>query len=138
MAQYVTLMEGLERDFPNIKFVYMTGRTNGFPTEMSDYENNEYIRSFCITHKKILFDFYDIECYDPDGKYYGDKGCNEACDYDSNGDGRRDANWAVNWQNVHPGEWYDCEAAHTQPLNANMKAYAAWWLWARLAGWDGQ
>jgi hypothetical protein len=29
-------------------------------------------------------------------------------------------------------------AAHTQPLNANLKAYAAWHLWARLAGWTGQ
>jgi hypothetical protein len=26
--------------------------------------------------------------------------------------------------------------SHSQPLNANQKAYAAWWLWARLAGWD--
>jgi hypothetical protein len=33
-------------------------------------------------------------------------------------------------------DWYDCSSAHSEPLNANMKAYAAWWLWARLAGWD--
>lgn len=26
----------------------------------------------------------------------------------------------------------------TQPLNANQKAYAAWNLWCRLAGWDGE
>jgi hypothetical protein len=28
-------------------------------------------------------------------------------------------------------------AAHSQPLNGNLKAYSAWWLWARLAGWPG-
>ena len=81
--------------------------------------------------------FADIESYDPDGDYFGDKLVNDACDYDSNGDGIRDKNWAVDWQNAHPGERYDCASAHSQPLNANMKAYAAWWLWARLAGWDG-
>lgn len=136
---YLSLMEGLERDFPNIKFVYMTGRTmaaGAYVTE--DAVRNAQIRAYCIAHNKILYDFYDIECYDPDGNYYGDKLVNENCDYDSNGDGVRDANWAINWQNAHPGQWYQCEAPHTQPLNANMKAYAAWWLWARLAGWDGR
>ena len=34
-------------------------------------------------------------------------------------------------------DWYDCNPANTQSLSANLKAYAAWWLWARLAGWDG-
>ena len=33
-------------------------------------------------------------------------------------------------------DWYSCSSAHSQPLNANRKAYAAWWLWARLAGWS--
>jgi hypothetical protein len=32
--------------------------------------------------------------------------------------------------------WYSCSSAHSQPLNANRKAYAAWWLWAVLAGWN--
>ena len=27
---------------------------------------------------------------------------------------------------------------HTQALNGNLKAYAAWWLWARLGGWNGE
>ena len=78
-----------------------------------------------------------IESHDPDAAYFGDKLVNDACYYDSNGDSSRDRNWAVDWQNAHPGEWYACESAHSQPLNANLKAYAAWHLWARLAGWDG-
>jgi hypothetical protein len=47
-------------------------------------------------------------------------------------------NWATEWQTSHTeGEdWYSCSSAHSQPLNANQKAYAAWWLWARLAGWE--
>ncbi len=29
------------------------------------------------------------------------------------------------------------DGQRTEPLNANRKAYAAWWLFARLAGWSG-
>ena len=75
--------------------------------------------------------------YNPDGTYFGDKIPNDNCDYDSNADGTRDANWAIEWQDANPGEWYDCSSAHSQPLNANQKAYAAWSLWAILGGWGG-
>ena len=135
---YLRLMSKLEKDYPHIKFVYMTGRTGGEATKSWDAVRNKQIRDYCRANDKILYDFYDIESFDPDGNYYADKLCNDACDYDSDGDGVRDRNWAVDWQNAHPGEWFDCPAAHTQPLNANLKAYAAWWLWARLAGWDGR
>lgn len=29
-------------------------------------------------------------------------------------------------------DWYHCGSAHSQPLNANQKAYAAWALWCAL------
>ncbi len=50
-----------------------------------------------------------------------------------------DHNWALDWQNSHTEgiDWYTCSEDHNPPLNANLKAYAAWWLWARIAGWDG-
>jgi hypothetical protein len=134
---YLNLMNGLEEGYPDVKFVYMTGHLDGGGLDGNLHIRNEQIRDYCKENKKILYDFADIETYDPDGTYYGDKIPNDGCYYDSNGDGTRDGNWAIEWQDAHPGEWYDCASAHSQPLNANLKAYAAWWLWARIAGWPG-
>lgn len=137
---YLNLMNQLENDFPDVKFVYMTGHLDGTGLTGNLHLRNEQIRNYCRENKKILYDFEDIESYNPDGIYFGDKKPNDACDYDSNGDGTADSNWAIQWQNSHAQgvDWYNCSAAHTQPVNANMKAYAAWWLWAKLAGWDGK
>ena len=137
IVTYLDLMNGLESDYPSVKFVYMTGHLDGGGLTGNLHMRNEQIRAYCIANKKILYDFADIESYNPDGAYFGDKIPNDNCDYDSDNNGSRDGNWAIEWQNAHPGQWYSCSAAHSQPLNANLKAYAAWWLWARLAGWNG-
>lgn len=135
---YLNLMNQLETDFPHVIFVYMTGHLNGGGLTGNLYLRNEQIREFCRNNNKWLFDFADIESFDPDGLVnYNELLANDNCDYDSDGDGSVDLNWAIEWQNNHPGEWYSCSAAHSQPLNGNLKAYAAWWLWARIAGWDG-
>jgi hypothetical protein len=139
IVTYLNLMSGLEKDFKNVKFVYMTGHLDGTGLAGNLHLRNEQIRNYCKSNNKILFDFADIESYNPDGVYFGDKHPNDACDYDSNNDGNSDGNWAMEWQNSHTlgTDWYSCSSAHSQPLNANLKAYAAWWLWARLGGWDG-
>lgn len=136
---YLGLMAGLENEFPAVRFVYMTGHLDGTGLTGTLHLRNEQIRAWCRQSNRVLFDFADIETYDPDGRYYGDRIPNDACEYDSNGDGKRDRNWAEDWQNSHTSgvDWYHCSSAHSQPLNANMKAYAAWWLFAHLAGWGG-
>ena len=136
---YLDLMTDLEDDYPDVMFVYMTGHVDGTGLDGNLHLRNEQIRDYCRNNDKILYDFADIEVWDPDGTYFGDKIPNDNCDYDSDDNGTRDGNWAIEWQDAHTEgvDWYDCSSAHSQPLNANLKAYAAWWLWARLAGWDG-
>ncbi len=136
---YLSLMAGLEEDYPNVKFVYMTGHLDGTGLTGNLHIRNEQIRTYCRDNNKILYDFEDIESYDPDGVYYGDKFVNDACAYDSDNNGTLDANWAQAWQSAHTlgVDWYSCTAQHSEALNGNRKAYAAWWLFARLAGWSG-
>ena len=137
---YLSLMDALEDDYPNIQFVYMTGHLNGGGEDGNVNVRNDQIRQFCRSNNKILYDFADIESYDPDGQTnYMRRMANDNCDYDSDGDGSRDTNWAVVWQNSHTlnVDWWESGAAHSEDLNGNLKGYAAWWLWASLAGWEG-
>ena len=134
IQKYLNAMNNLEADFPDIVFVYMTGHLDHNHDERLKH-NNQLIREYCIANNKVLFDFADIESYDPDGKYF--EFSNDNCDYfGANGD--RLGNWAKEWQDSHEHgvDWYICSAAHTKPLNGNRKAYASWWLWARLVGWN--
>lgn len=137
IQNYLNLMSALEVDFPAVRFVYMTGHLNGGGATGNVTVRNNQIRDYCRTNNKTLFDFADIESYDPDGLVdYMALGCSDSCDYTSGGVSH---NWATEWQAAHAQnvDWYDCGAAHSYPLNANRKAYAAWWLWARLGGWAG-
>jgi len=135
---YLLPMTQLEINYPGITFVYMTGHSEGSGETSNLHIRNQQIRQYAIDNHKVLYDFYDIELYDPDGNYFGDKAVNDNCDYDSGGNGSRDANWCYEWQNSHTEDvdWYSVSCAHSQSLNCNQKAYAAWWLWASLAGWD--
>jgi hypothetical protein len=128
---YLDSMATLEKDYPQVQFVYFTGHLDGTGVNGTLNQNNESIRTYVKKYNKILYDFADIESYDPDGNYYLDLNANDNCDYDS-------GNWCTEWQDANPGKWYEVTAQHSQSLNGNLKAYASWYLFARLAGWDGE
>jgi len=126
---YLSLMNQLEQDFPSIKFVYMTGHLDGSGINGNVNKRNEQIRKFCKDNNKTLFDFADIESYDPDGNYFLDKNADDGCNYDG-------GNWADEWCQANPGKCSDCDCAHSKCINCQQKGKAFWWMLARLSGWE--
>ena len=130
--QYLQPMADLEAAYPDVVFVYMTGHVDIW----DDADNKaacEAIRAWCASGNRVLYDFNDIEHWDPDGTYH--EFVNDDCAVYAQAGGASTGNWATEWQASHTEgvDWFDCGAAHSQPLNANRKAYAAWTLWCALA-----
>ncbi len=133
---YLDNMDRLEADYPGVRFVYMTGHLDGTGVAGRLNQNNELIRSFCRAGGKTLFDFADIESYDPDGAYYLDLGANDNCDYRDPVSGQT-RNWALEWCAANPGRCIACAScAHSQCLNCQLKGKVFWWMMARMAGWE--
>ena len=128
IATYLNLMTQLEADYPDVTFIYMTGHLDGSGETGNLHQRNNQIRSHVIAHDGVLFDFADIESYDPDGNYFLNRGADDGCYYDG-------GNWAVEWCAVNPGECASCDCAHSQCLNCQRKGKAFWWMMAKLAGW---
>lgn len=126
---YLSLMNDLETDYPDVTFVYMTGHLNGTGEDGNVNIRNNQIRDYCTANNKILFDFADIESYDPDGNYFLDRRATDSCDYNG-------GNWADEWYAANPGECASCYCAHSRCLNCQLKGKAFWYMMARLAGWN--
>lgn len=121
---YLNAMTELEQDYPGVTFVYMTGHLDGTGPEENLYVRNNQIRAYCASHNKVLFDFADIESYDPDGTYYPD--------------GSDDCAWCSVWCSTH--SCLDCggSCAHSHCFNCYQKGKSFWWMMARIAGWNSQ
>jgi hypothetical protein len=133
---YLNKMTELANDYPGVQFVYMTGHLDIW-SYLNLKARNQQIRDYCSSNDKILFDFADIESYDPSQTYF--EYATDNCDYYSGPGGTVLGNWAEEWCAANPGSdlCWDCSCAHSRALNCNLKGRAFWWMMARMAGWDG-
>jgi hypothetical protein len=134
--------EGM-REIP-VTFIFMTGHANKNANTGGLEPKNQaaLINAHCNENGYFCLDYYSIDTHDMDDNYWEDAGDNG--DSDSYG-----GNFYEDWQNSHllgqdyfeNRNWVDGPAIwgdhNTQHITANRKAFAMWWILARIAGWSG-
>jgi hypothetical protein len=133
-----------QRSVP-VSFIFMTGHANAGSNvgEGSPKNQAELIINHCVDNNRFCLDYYSIDTHDMSDNYWEDAG-------DNGNSAEYGGNFYADWQNssVLGTNYYENKtgpegdatygAHNTQHITANRKAYAMWWILARIAGWDGQ
>ncbi len=130
-----------------VHFIFMTGHANKNANEGEGNPANQakLIIDFCKTNKFMCFDYYGIDSHCMNGNYWPDAS-DDGYSVLYNGGG----NFYLDWQKSKKRgvDYYENKISpngvvrfgehNTQHITANRKAYAMWWIMARLSGWDGE
>lgn len=141
-ANYIPGMQSLITEYPSVSFIFMTGHANKNDNvgNKKPKDQAELILSYCNENNYYCLDYYGIDTHDMDGNYWEDAG--------DDGNSSEGGNFYANWQESHsigagyyenrssPGGSATYGAHNTQHITANRKAYALWYILARIAGWE--
>lgn len=141
-GNYLPGMQTLINEYPSVSFIFMTGHANkdsnvgdGLPKNQADL-----ILDYCKENNFYCLDYYGIDTHCMDGHYWEDAG--------DDGNSSTGGNYYADWQNNHsPGEGYfenlssprgsvTFGAHNSQHITANRKAFAMWYILAKIVGWE--
>ncbi len=129
VQEYLDVLDSLQKACPGVVFVYMTGNAQqGGRKGYNRYLRNNQIRRWVREHsekKRILFDFADLDSW----WYNAATSTWEQSTY-KYFNGKEYLNIPIE----HPRH-HGHERAHTTLKSCRQKGKAAWWMFARLAGW---
>ncbi|MDP2334897.1 MAG: hypothetical protein Q8N05_00305 [Bacteroidota bacterium] len=128
-----------------VTFIFMTGHANENENvgEGNPKDQAKLILDYCIQNKQYCLDYYSIDTHDMKGNYWedaGDDGNSVAYKGKFYSDWQDSHQKGIDWyeNKLSPGGEVETGAHNTQHITANRKAFAMWWILARIAGWDGR
>jgi len=133
-----------------VKFIFMTGHAvaNANTGDGKPKDQAAIITDYCNTNNYLCLDYYSIDSHDMNDKQWDDVS-DDAVSALYLADGGTTNNFYKDFQNLNsigngyyenknaPGGFVIFGAHNSQHITSNRKAYAMWWILARMAGWDG-
>jgi hypothetical protein len=127
-----------------VTFIFMTGHANANSNlgDGNPKSQAEAIINYCKSNGYYCLDYYGIDTHCMLDNYWEDAG-------DDGNSESYGGNFYSDWQASHlagshyfenktsPGGDISFGAHNSQHITANRKAYAMWYILARIAGWDG-